>query len=152
MRSARSIVVRTPVVYDIDMESCTITMEYIEGRRVKEILDGGDCDPLPVLKKIGEALADMHNRGISHGDFTTSNMIVAEDGTLCVIDFSLGNTKSGLEEMGVDIRLLQRAFSSAHSEISGGFEKIMESYVENKTDADKVLAKAEEIRNRARYT
>ncbi len=152
MRSARSRTVRTPVVYDIDMESCTITMEYIEGRRVKEVLDAEDCDPLPVLRKIGETLADMHNRGISHGDFTTSNMILAEDGKLCVIDFSLGTVKAGPEEMGVDIRLLQRAFSSAHSAIEGGFGKIMEAYAEKKTDAEKVLAKAEEIKNRARYT
>jgi TP53 regulating kinase-like protein/N6-L-threonylcarbamoyladenine synthase/protein kinase Bud32 len=101
---------------------------------------------------LGEALADMHNRGIAHGDFTTSNMILMPDGRLCVIDFSLGSINVGTEEMGVDIRLLQRAFSSAHSAVEGGFDAAMESYAEKKTDAGTVLEKVEEIRNRARYT
>lgn len=151
-RSARSDVVRTPVIYDVDMSDCSITMEFMDGSRVKEILDRNPLSSGTVCSKIGEALADMHNRGVTHGDFTTSNMILMDDGTLCVMDFSLGSTNAGMEEMGVDIRLLQRAFSSAHSAVIGGYEKVMDAYVRNKADADAVIRKTEEIQNRARYT
>jgi TP53 regulating kinase-like protein/N6-L-threonylcarbamoyladenine synthase/protein kinase Bud32 len=152
MQGARSDTVRTPVVYDVEMSRCSITMEFIEGVRVKDLLDADPSSSKEVCPLIGEALADMHNRGIAHGDFTTSNMILMPDGRLCIIDFSLGSINVGTEEMGVDIRLLQRAFSSAHSAVEGGFEAVMGSYVEKKTDAGTVLGKVEEIKNRARYT
>ena len=152
MRSARSDVVRTPVIYDVDMSDCSITMELMDGARVKEILDSNPFSSETICSKIGEALADMHNRGIAHGDFTTSNMILMDDGKLCIIDFSLGSTNAGMEEMGVDLRLLHRAFSSAHSIVTGGYDMVMDAYVRNKTDADAVIKKTEEIQNRARYT
>lgn len=152
MRSARSENVRTPVIYDVDMSECSITMEFIEGSRVKELLDGAPSSSEGVCRMIGEVLAEMHNRGISHGDFTTSNMILMKDGKLCIIDFSLGGINVGIEEMGVDIRLLQRAFSSAHSAVEGGFDAVMDAYVNKKTDAGTVMGKVEEIRNRVRYT
>lgn len=152
IRQSRSDTVRTPVVYDVDMEEYSITMEFIEGSTVKDVLDSDPSKADGVCRLIGKVLADLHNRGISHGDLTTSNMILGEDGTLCVTDMSLGNPKAGIEEMGVDIRLLERAFASAHSEISNGFETVMEEYVRHKKDADAVLRKTEEIRNRARYT
>ena len=152
IRQSRSDIVRTPVVYDVDMSEYSITMEFIEGSTVKDVLDGNPSDAHGVCVLIGRVLADLHNRGISHGDLTTSNMILGNDGTLCVTDMSLGNPKAGIEEMGVDIRLLERAFASAHSEIEDGFDIIMGEYVRHKKDADSVLRKTEEIRNRARYT
>ncbi|HKM09719.1 MAG TPA: KEOPS complex kinase/ATPase Bud32 [Candidatus Methanomethylophilaceae archaeon] len=152
IRIARSDVVRTPVVYDVNMSVCSITMEFIEGTKVKDLLDSDPSSCEKVCSLMGEALADMHNRGISHGDYTTSNMILMKDGTLCIMDFSLGAVNAGMEGMGVDIGLLHRAFSSTHSAVEGGFERVMEAYVEKMTDADAVLKKTEEIRSRARYT
>ncbi len=152
MRQARSDAVRTPVIYDVDMSEYSITMEFIEGSTVKEILDSDPSSAEEICPLIGRVLADLHNRGISHGDLTTSNMILGDDGKLCVTDMSLGNPKAGIEEMGVDIRLLERALASAHSGIANGFVTVMEEYVKHKTDADAVLRKTEEIRNRARYT
>lgn len=152
IRSARSEAVRTPVVYDVNMSECSITMEFIEGTKVKDLLDDDPSSCETVCRLMGKALADMHNRKISHGDYTTSNMILMRDGTLCIMDFSLGTVNAGTEEMGVDISLLHRAFSSTHSSVEGGFEKVMKAYVEDMEDADAVLKKTEEIRNRARYT
>ncbi|MGE4577339.1 MAG: Kae1-associated kinase Bud32, partial [Candidatus Methanomethylophilaceae archaeon] len=61
MRSARSENVRTPVIYDVDMSECSITMEFIEGVRVKELLDGAPSSSEGVCRMIGEVLAEMHN-------------------------------------------------------------------------------------------
>mgnify|MGYP000858030240 FL=1 len=152
IRQSRSDIVRTPVIYDVDMSEYSITMEFIEGSTVKEALDKDPSVAEYVCPLIGKALADLHNRGISHGDMTTSNMILGNDGILCITDMSLGNLNADIEEMGVDVRLLQRAFASAHPTIEKGFDTVMESYVKHKTDADAVIKKTEEIGNRARYT
>jgi len=152
IRQSRSDTVRTPVIYDVDMTEYSITMEFIEGSTVKDVLDSDPSLAEKICPLIGKILADLHNRGISHGDMTTSNMILGPDGKICVTDMSLGNLKAGTEEMGVDLRLLQRPFASAHSEIENGFERILEEYVKHKANADEVLRKTEEIRNRARYT
>lgn len=149
---ARAAGVRTPIVYDVDLEEGAITMEYLKGRSVKEILDSEPQRAESICSMIGEMVAKLHNGGVSHGDLTTSNMILSDDNILSVIDFSLGATKIELEDMGVDIRLLERAFTSAHSGLDGAFPKVIESYKSNMPKADKVLAKVEEIKGRARYT
>lgn len=149
---ARAAGVRTPVVYDVDIEEGAITMEFLKGRSVKDILDQEPQRAEEICTMIGEMVAKLHKGKVSHGDLTTSNMIMSEDGTLCVIDFSLGATKVDLEDMGVDIRLLERAFTSAHSGLDGAFPKVIEAYCRNMPDSKRVLAKVEEIKGRARYT
>jgi len=54
--------------------------------------------------------------------------------------------------MGVDIRLLERAFTSAHSKSSVAFDTIIGSYRENMGRSKEVLNRVEVIKNRARYT
>ncbi len=152
LNDARTSGVRTPVVYDIDLHEGSITMELIEGRKVKEIIDSQSDDTEEVCIKIGKSLAMLHSANIGHGDLTTSNMIVMNDGTLCIIDFSMGTLKCGLEGMGVDIHLLERAFTSAHSEFKHLFDIIMKSYCENMPQHESVMKRVDDIKKRARYT
>ena len=152
MRESRMAGVRTPVIYDVDLEKCSITMEFIKGESVKSILDSHPERTEEICAKIGALVARLHNGGVSHGDLTTSNMIVTDDSEICLIDLSLGSTKIDIEDMGVDIRLMERAFTSAHSGLSDAFSKVMDSYRANMPIAEKVMAKVEEIKGRARYT
>ena len=39
MHEARAAGVRTPCIYDIDLKECSITMERMDGRMVKDVLD-----------------------------------------------------------------------------------------------------------------
>jgi TP53 regulating kinase-like protein/N6-L-threonylcarbamoyladenine synthase/protein kinase Bud32 len=152
MREARLAGVRTPVIYDIDCLEGTIVMEHMSGRKVKDIINKNSESIDEVCGKIGESIAKLHNSHICHGDLTTSNMILTDSGELCIIDFSLGSVKCDIEEMGVDIRLLERAFSSAHSESSDAFDKVLDAYRVHMNRSDEVLKRAEIIKNRARYT
>lgn len=152
MREARNSGVRTPVVYDVDLHEGRIVMEYIPGRRVKEIIDSQPERIPEICGMIGKAMARMHNAGICHGDLTTSNMILTDSGELCVIDFSMGATRCDIEGKGVDIHLLERAFTSSHSESAHAFDMIMESYVRNADGAEEILRRVEDIKGRARYT
>lgn len=151
MKDVRNSGVKTPVVFDIDLHNGDLVMEYIEGSKVKDLIDSG-IDTESICEKIGVSLAKIHNANICHGDLTTSNMILTEDDELCIIDFSMGSSKCGLEEKGVDIHLLERAFSSAHSESFSLFDVIIKAYCENMPDSDSVMKRVQNIKERARYT
>ncbi len=152
MREARSAGVRSPVVYDADLREGSITMEYVHGTSVKTILTEHPERADEICARIGEMIARLHRNNISHGDLTTSNMILGDDGEMYLIDFSLGDTRVDIEAMGVDLHLMERAFTSAHSDIGGAFDIIIDSYRKHMPDADKVLARVEDIKSRARYT
>ncbi len=152
MREARMAGVRTPCVYDIDLADCSIVMERVVGPTAKEAI-ASDPERAPeIAARIGEAVARLHSAGICHGDLTTSNMIVLPDGEICLIDFSMGCSKASLEEIGVDVRLLERAFGSAHAGMDEALESMMKAYFEGIPDADAVRKKLADIDNRGRYT
>ncbi len=152
MHEARAAGVRTPCIYDIDLKECSITMEEIQGVTVKDHLDAHPEDAQRVCRMIGEAIARMHAARICHGDLTTSNMILADSGEICLIDLSMGCTRAETEDIGVDLRLLERAFTSAHTELEQAFGDMMDSYYSNIPDPKAVKKKVEDIRNRGRYT
>jgi len=152
MIEARKAGVRTPVIYDIDIKKCDITMEFISGRKIKDILDSEPSKAKELCKKIGRTVARLHNAGISHGDLTTSNMILMPDGEICIFDLSLGTASAEIEDLGVDVHLLQRAFTSAHSGLEDELNVLMASYSKEMKDSKNVLKRVDDIRGRARYT
>ena len=151
MKDARDAGVRTPCIYDIDLKDSSITMEFIDGRAVKDVLEDHPEMADDICRKIGENLASLHSAGICHGDLTTSNMIMSGD-DICFIDFSMGCAKAELEDIGVDLRLLERAFSSAHVGLESSFSVLMDAYYSNIQNPKAVKKKLTDIKNRARYT
>lgn len=152
MHEARIAGVRTPCIYDIDLKESTIVMERIRGRTVKNVLDADPGRADEVCRMIGTEVAKLHSARICHGDLTTSNMILTDGGELCILDFSMGCSRADVEEMGVDIRLLERAFTSAHTDLTGSLDALMDSYYAGIPNPDAVRKKVEDIKNRGRYT
>jgi TP53 regulating kinase-like protein/N6-L-threonylcarbamoyladenine synthase/protein kinase Bud32 len=152
MIEARKFGVRTPVIYDIDVKECNMTMEFVAGRKVKDVLDGEPSKVNELCERIGETVAKLHNGRISHGDLTTSNMILMPNGDICMLDLSLGTTSAETEDLGVDVHLLQRAFTSAHSGLEDGLKVLMDSYSRNMKDPGSVMKRVDDIKGRGRYT
>ena len=152
MKDARKAGVRTPMIYDIDMETCSLVMERVHGRMVKEVLEDDESDSEAICSEVGKTIAVLHNSGICHGDLTTSNMMIADDGRICLLDISMGSSPADQEDMGVDIHLFERAFTSAHPGLLSALEIAMRSYVEHKDGGERILEKVEEIKGRGRYT
>ncbi|MDO5861651.1 MAG: KEOPS complex kinase/ATPase Bud32 [Thermoplasmata archaeon] len=152
LHEARQAGVRTPCVYDLDLSRCSIVMERIEGPTVKSHLDSHPEDASRICREIGRTVAKLHSANICHGDLTTSNMILCSDGTVCLIDMSMGRTRAELEDIGVDLRLLERAFSSAHVDLPDAFSELMDEYYSHIANPKAVAKKLEDIRNRGRYT
>lgn len=152
MQEARRHGVPTPIIYDIDPVNAELVMEEIEGDRAKDaLMSAGEEEADRICWEIGRLTAILHKAGMTHGDLTTSNMIVREN-KIWLIDFSLGGRNAEVEEMGVDLHLLKEAFQSAHSERVHLFDVVLRSYSKHYPDAKRVLAKIREIEERGRYT
>ena len=152
MIAARKAGVSVPIIYDVDLLKGIITMEYLKGKRIKDILnDLDEKDRMRICIKIGKSIAKFHNNDIIHGDITTSNMIILDD-KIHFIDFGLGEINSEIEAKGVDLHVLMEAIESTHSKYSRCFNYVLEGYKkEIKQDANKVLKKIQDIVKRGRY-
>lgn len=151
LQEARECGVPTPIIYDIDLEKAELWMQEIQGPRVKDALSSASPDEVKVLsQEIGRMVARLHAHGMTHGDLTTSNMIL-EGGRVWFIDMSLGTKAASLEEMGVDLHLLREAFQSAHSEMMYAYDIIAESYAKEFVGGREVLLKVKDIEERGRY-
>ncbi len=141
-----------PIIYDIDLKNGIILMEYIKGKRIKDILNNIDEEERKkICIKIGENIARLHNHDIIHGDITTSNMLLKND-RIYFIDFGLGEKNTEIETKGVDLHVLMEAIESTHSQYSNCFRYVLDGYSkEMKKDAEKVIKKIDEIVKRGRY-
>ena len=141
-----------PIIYDVNLENGIITMEFLNGKKIKDILnDLNDDERNRICKKIGESIAKFHNNDIIHGDITTSNMILLDD-KIHFIDFGLGEKNPEIEAKGVDLHVLMEAIESTHSQYSKCFDYVLEGYKkELNEDANLVIRKIEEIVKRGRY-
>lgn len=149
---ARQSGVSVPIIYDVDLENGIILMQYINGQRIKDILNNLDeGNRKKICKKIGESIARLHNNNVIHGDITTSNMILFDD-NVYFIDFGLGEKSSEIEAKGVDLHVLMEAIESTHSKYSNCFDYVLDGYKsELKNNADLIIKKIEEIVKRGRY-
>ena len=149
---ARATGVSVPIIYDVNLREGIITMEYLQGKRIKDILNGfKEAERRHLCQKIGKSIARLHNHDLIHGDITTSNMILLDD-RVYFIDFGLGGKNSEMEAKGVDLHVLMEAFESTHSKYPSCFQYVLEGYKkELKGDARAVLKKIDDIVKRGRY-
>lgn len=140
IHSAKAAGVRVPFIYDINMQECSITMEYVRGERLRDCLDE------KLAREVGGMVARLHQAGIIHGDLTTSNMIRTPEG-VAFIDLSLGEINEELEAKGVDLNVLAENVKAIHSNID--FNTVIEGYRE--VHDLPIKEKIEEIRSRGRY-
>jgi TP53 regulating kinase-like protein len=134
--------VPTPIIFDI--EDFEITMEYIDGPKVKDILT-------PQLSHtIGIVVGKLHSAGIIHGDLTTSNMIF-HDNKVYLIDFGLAFYDNSLEARGVDVHVLFQTFESTHDDHETMITTFSDGYRTTFSDADNILQRVKEIESRGRY-
>jgi Kae1-associated kinase Bud32 len=151
MRECRKLGISVPIIYDVDLTGNKIMMEFVEGERVKDVLDSEFDDKKSLCWEIGEKVGRMHKNGISHGDLTTSNMILNGE-RLYFIDLSLGEKSEELEVLGVDLHLLREAFLSAHSKVFDLFEEVLKGYLTSFPEGSDVIEKMKDIESRGRYT
>ncbi|MGE5617540.1 MAG: protein kinase domain-containing protein [Candidatus Woesearchaeota archaeon] len=88
-------------VYDTgtDEGSHYIVMEFISGRSLEQILRSGKPLAVPEATRIAAAvagaLASAHAAGILHRDIKPANVMVADDGSVKVLDFGIARSQDG---------------------------------------------------------
>lgn len=136
----------TPILNSMDSKEMKINMEFVNGPKVRDVLD----ENYPTLAaEIGKKVAFLHTNNIIHGDLTTSNMIL--DKEIKFIDFGLSFFSTKEEDKAVDLHLLRRALESKHHKVfEDCFELILKSYKENYEGSTLVLNRFEKVQNRGR--
>ena len=155
MHEAKEAGVLTPLIYMVNVPDSSITMEYIEGQQIKQLLNKvPKAERHDLCVKIGESIGRLHKQGLIHGDLTTSNIILNPEGNLFFVDFGLGEKNIELEAKGVDLHLMKRALQSTHYMFwEECFQNILCGYtsVLGVEATEKVYDKIREIEKRGRY-
>jgi serine/threonine-protein kinase len=115
IRLARKITHRNVVrTYDLGETNGTyyITMEFVEGTSLKQLIQSRGRLPVPVTLTIGKqlcrALEVAHEQGVIHRDIKPQNIVVEPNGFLKVMDFGIARLATapqgkGLTEVGTAI-------------------------------------------------
>jgi TP53 regulating kinase-like protein len=154
IRSAKMAGVSTPYLYFVDPRNATLVMEYIDGTRMKDLMESLSLDEISRLfEQLGEDVARLHLAGIMHGDLTTAN-VVKRGNELVFLDFGLSIHSSRIEDHAVDLRLIKETIVGAHSEVAqSALSSLLEGYAHHVGDerAKHVFSQLRNIERRGRY-
>ena len=82
-----------------------VAMEFVEGRRLSEILSEGEpldiCAALRLSLDLGGAVETLHNKGLIHGALRPCNVMVLEDGRVKLMDVELAGLRDAPAMEGV---------------------------------------------------
>jgi TP53 regulating kinase-like protein len=132
----------------------SILMDFIDGAQLKQIANEvGQSKLKKMSAEFGRIIAMLHRGNMVHGDPTTSNILVDKNEKLWMIDFGLAEMNATVEMKGVDLHLIRRALETTHWELEDtmleaaikGYSKLLG------TDAEGILTRMEDIRERGRY-
>ena len=90
---------------------CFISMEYVEGKSVKELIKGKPLSIKEILNisiQIAEGLNTAHKKGIVHRDIKSDNIMLTNEGLVKIMDFGLAKLKGAtkLTTMGLTLGTL----------------------------------------------
>ncbi len=150
-----------------------IFMEYLKLKTLKT-----EFHKHPEMaREIGEIVAKLHEAGIIHGDLTTSNILLDTEGrvgvtkplgkvssktetatpvslvegSLFLIDFSLGKISKKVEDQATDLYLLYEALISTHHEMAESAWKMILDVYRKYANSKQVIARLDQISKRRRY-
>ena len=155
LAKAKEAGVRTPIIFEIDILNTTLVLEYLDGEILKTLLPKISKKEIQeICEQLGEDIGKLHNAGIIHGDLTTSNIIKnPNEKQLAFVDFGLGYISDRLEDFGIDLFLLERAFRNTHSTIfTTAWKMVIKGYRKTSTNSKDIENKLLEISSRGRYS
>ncbi len=151
MNEARRLGVPVPQIYETDEKKFMIKMEYINGKRLKDVLnDIEQKEAEKICEQVGASVSTLHEHNIVHGDLTTSNMILLGD-KVYFIDFGLAESSNRIEDKAEDLVLFIQALKSTHYKIwDACWDGFLKGYSKYEKSGE-VLERAEKIQKRGRY-
>ena len=146
----KSFGITTPLVYFVDEKKCEIYLQLIKGKLVRDLSLN---KIIKICTEIGKMVGTLHKNGVMHGDLTTSNFILSNQG-LVILDFGLSQKTDKVDDYAIDLRLFKEVLNSAHAQIVEdawlsfvlGYRKILGNML-----TEKVLSHVSVIEKRGRY-
>jgi len=151
---AKNAGVASPFLYNVDIESSTLVMQFVRGDRLKDLVASLSGSQLAgAFFEFGRDVAKLHRFGIMHGDLTTANVVKSEE-RLVFVDFGLSVRTARLEDHAVDLRLIKETLVGAHSDVSAhAIDSLNSGYasVVGQARSRAVLRQLQNIERRGRY-
>jgi len=156
---------RCPSIYHLDLKNGIILMERVLGITLVEELRSNISFQTSekVFSELGKILRELHLCGITHGDLTTTNIILNEE-KLVFIDYGLSHSTFETESYGLDFHVLYECLQATHPNYPNAMEQVINSYLDyEKSDLDlkfeggiipkatEVISRFNQIRGRVRY-
>jgi Kae1-associated kinase Bud32 len=155
LRKLHSTTVSSPSLFDVDIDEGWIILSEVEGVTLYESLLNGESN-IEQIEKFGGLIRQLHELGISHGDLTTHNVMINDEGELTLIDFGLSKISPEIEHLGLDLQVLHECLNASHYEENGAIESMIDGYLSNSSDdtapsGPDVIERFNSIRGRVRY-
>ena len=155
LRKLHSTTVSSPSLFDVDIDEGWIILSEVEGVTLYESLLNGESN-IEQIKKFGGLIRQLHELGISHGDLTTHNVMINNDGELTLIDFGLSKISPEIEHLGLDLQVLHECLNASHYEEKDAIESMIDGYLSNSShnftpSGQDVIERFNSIRGRVRY-
>lgn len=147
--------IRTPILYDVNLENKSITMEKVDGEKLKTAIHNlKENEKQIIFKDIGKKIAKLHQNGIIHGDLNSSNLLLLNDNkTVIFIDFGLGKYSELIEDMSVDLLSFKKSmYGVDYISTDKYFNSLLDGYKEVNTEKyNEIINNLEDIELRGRY-
>jgi len=149
IRAAQKAGIRTPLILKAEPKENKIWFEFIEGKSLKKTLSE-KTKAKKFCEEAGKIVAKLHSAGIIHGDLTTSNIMLHNEG-LVLLDFGLGKHAQKMEDYAVDLLVFKKTFMATHFEIPAAWKALENAYIKAFSQGNAVLSQIQKIEARARY-
>lgn len=134
-----------PDLIRADEKEGVIAMTRIEGDKLRDVLE----QDVSLAAQVGILVARLHDHDLIHGDLTTSNMMLAPQNQVSLIDFGLAYTSTRIEDKAVDLHLFKQALESKHHRIAEeAWQAFLDSYHPQKRT--QILERLEAVEKRGR--
>ncbi len=84
--------------YSAEAKNCFIVMEYVEGRRLKDVFAQQQRlsidETLRLMEQLLDALDYAHRNGVVHRDINPGNLMFGDDGQLLIMDFGIAKLQA----------------------------------------------------------
>ncbi len=93
-------------IYDLGVHEGRyyLSMEYVSGGSLRELLDQGDIETseaVRIFKELAKTLSFAHEQGVVHMDIKPRNVLVRRNGELVLTDFGISKNMMAEEELDV---------------------------------------------------